>query len=129
MEHQKIVNIELNFEREVARSRGLSLFRRNPTTWELLLLLARYKNGSNEGVYNTIDSVGTRYLGNSALLKFIRERRDDGLVQFLEHEKKSKWTLQLNEELVAQLIELLDTRNRQLLRAAAEENVPFQWAR
>ncbi|WP_127105137.1 hypothetical protein [Pararhodobacter zhoushanensis] len=129
MEHQKIVNIELNFEREVAQSRGLSLFRRNPTTWELLLLLARYKNGSNEGVYNTIDSVGTRYLGNSALLKFIRERRDDGLVQFLEHEKKSKWTLQLNEELVAQLIELLDTRNRQLLRAAAEENAPFQWAR
>lgn len=119
MPRRKIVDIELEFEREVARSRDLSLFKRNPTTWELLLLLAHLENGSNDGVYNTIEAVRTRYLGNSALLKFVRDRRDDGLILFVEHEKKSKWTLQLHEDLIAQLFDALEARNRRFLDLAA----------
>lgn len=121
MTHRRIVDVELEFEREIARSRELSLFRRNPTTWELLLLLAQCENGSNDGVYNTIEAVNTRYLGNSALLKFVRERRDDGLIEFVEHEKKSKWTLRLNQDLLAQLIDVLDARNRRFIDLVTDQ--------
>lgn len=122
MDLRNTLSVELEFEREIARSPELSLFRRNPTTWELLLLLSQAEGASNEGVYNTIESVQTRYLGDSALLKFIRERRDDGLVRFLEHEKKSKRTVQLHNDLIAQMTSVLNYRNSQLLRA--ESNRP-----
>lgn len=121
MTHRRIVDVELEFEREIARSRELSLFRRNPSTWELLLLLAQCENGSNDGVYNTIEAVNTRYLGNSALLKFVRERRDDGLIEFVEHEKKSKWTLRLKRDLLTQLFDVLDARNRRFLDLVANQ--------
>lgn len=120
MFRREIVDIELEFEREVARSRELSIFKRNPTTWELLLLLAHFENGCHDGVYNTVEAVNTHYLGNSALLKFVRERRDDGLIQFVEHEKKSKWTLRLQEELLAKLYDVLEARNRRFLDLATK---------
>ncbi|MCL4674623.1 MAG: hypothetical protein KJZ59_00995 [Pararhodobacter sp.] len=116
----RAVSIELEFEREIARSRELSLFKRNPTTWELLLVLAQNHGSSSEGVYKTIDALQTPYLGNSALLKFVRERRDDGLIEFLESDKKSKWNVQLQGETLEQLIDVFEKRGRQLLEAANE---------
>lgn len=110
------LSLELDFERALAQSRLLSMFRRNPSTWELLLMLALHENGSEDGVYNTIDSLQTRYLGNSAMLKFVRERRDDGLLLFTEHTKRSKWKITLDPALREALIALLDQRNADLLQ-------------
>jgi len=112
------LKIELEFEREIAKSRELSLFRRNPTTWELLLLLSQNENGNHDGLHTTIESTKTQYLGSSALLKFIRERRDDGVLQFLENKKKSKRTIQVDMQVLAKLSELLAKRNHQLIEAA-----------
>lgn len=106
MDKSKIIKVELEFERAVSQSRELSLFRRNPTTWELLLL-AQNENGALNGLYKTIDAVETKYLGNSALLKFVREQRDHGTLHFLEAEKKSKWVLQVEQRLIDELVALL----------------------
>ena len=122
MNRHDTVRLELEFERMISQSRELSLFKRSPTTWELLLLLALDEGGGTDGVYNTIEAVKTRYLGNSAMLKFVRERRDDGLIQFREHQKKSKWSLKLNDDLHMQLFEVLIARNQLLLARLKEDS-------
>lgn len=122
MERSKIVEIELEFERMLAQSRELSVFRRNPTTWEFLLLLAQSEQGAMDGLYSTIDAVQTRYLGNSALLKFIRERRDHGDLRFLEADKKSKWIIQVDQKLIEHLETLLRWRDDELIAASARRN-------
>ncbi|HPD92123.1 MAG: hypothetical protein H6900_09380 [Rhodobacter sp.] len=122
MERSKIVEIELEFERMLAQSRELSVFRRNPTTWEFLLLLAQSEQGAMDGLYSTIDAVQTRYLGNSALLKFIRERRDHGDLRFLEADKKSKWIIQVDQKLIEHLETLLRWRDDELIAASARPN-------
>ncbi|MFN4101143.1 MAG: hypothetical protein ACK4GT_15340 [Pararhodobacter sp.] len=103
--------LELDFERQIYQSKLLSLFRRNPSTWELLLYLAQFEEGSEDGVYGTLERLETRYLSNSAMLKFVRERRDDGLLLFNEHAKRSKWTIALNESLREALFALLKEHN------------------
>ncbi|MCC0079113.1 MAG: hypothetical protein H6899_04005 [Rhodobacter sp.] len=117
MDQSRLFEIELEFERMIAQSRELSVFRRNPTTWEFLLLLAQSEEGAMDGLYSTIDAVQTRYLGNSALLKFIRERRDHGDLRFLEADKKSKWTIQIDQKLIDHLEALLRWRDGELLAA------------
>lgn len=111
------LSADLEFERFVNQSRALSLFRRNASTWELLLLLAEADGVSDVGVYNTLARVETNYLGMSALLKFIRERREDGLLHFQEHEKRNRWRVRLNERVHAELMQALTLRNRRLKEA------------
>jgi len=106
--------LELETERRVARSRQLSAFRRNATTWELLLMLAAHNGKSDLGLYNTLDQLETGYLGQSAMLKFLRDRRSDGLLEFEEHDKKSMWRLRLSSELHDELVSLLEERNIRL---------------
>lgn len=107
-----LLDTEIAFEKRVAANRGLSTFRRNPTTWELLLMLASMREGYTEGLHEVPSAITTRYLGPSALLKFIREQRDAGLIRFLEHEKRSKRILQADPQIVAALLELLEWRDR-----------------
>jgi len=107
-------NLELEFEREIARSQILSKFRRNATSWEFMLLLAMNEGMSNEGLYNTLSMLETNYLGQSAMLKFLRDQRDEGLVNFDEHEKKSMLRLRLAPEVLAELTSILEQRNRKL---------------
>lgn len=109
----------IDFEREISQSRQLSLFRRNPSTWELLLYLAQFPEDASEGLYDTVESLQTRYLGSSAMLKFVRERREDGLLLFTEHAKRSKWMVGLHPELRTELLELLHRRIAQLHEAAS----------
>lgn len=111
----KQLKIELETQRRIARSRGLCAFHRNATTWELLLLLAANDGQSDLGVYNTLSQLETGYLGQSAMLKFLRDRRLDGMVTFDEHEKRSKWTLRLDPSIHDALMELLAGRNRKLM--------------
>lgn len=106
--------LELETERRIARSRQLSAFRRNATTWELLLMLAAHNGKSDLGLYNTLDQLETGYLGQSAMLKFLRDRRSDGLLEFEEHDKKSMWRLRLSSELHGELVNLLEERNIRL---------------
>jgi hypothetical protein len=106
----RLLALELDFEREIYSSKSLSLFRRNPSTWELLVFLAQFEDGSDEGVYSTLDRLRTRYLGNSAMLKFVRDRRDDGSLIFSEHTKRSKWKIQLRDEIREALIAALHER-------------------
>lgn len=113
------LEVELDFERRVHLSRMLSIFRRNPSTWELLLKLANQHDGGAEGIYQTIEQIETRYLGSSALLKFVRERRDEGLLEFREHTKRSKFTVSLEPSLRNELMAILDWRNAQLFDAIA----------
>jgi len=110
----------LDLEREISRSKRLAVFRRNPSTWELLLYLGQTAEGSEDGLYHIVDSLQTRYLGSSAMLKFMRERRDDGLLLFAEHAKRSKWAIALNPELRAELLEVLTRHAAQLPGKMAE---------
>jgi len=114
----KHLKIELEALRRIARSPGLSAFNRNATTWELLLLLAANDGQSDLGVYNTLDQLETGYLGQSAMLKFLRDRRLDGTVTFDEHEKRSKWRLRLDPSLQEALMQLLTSRNHGLIEIA-----------
>ena len=116
MRDQSSIETELMFEREIERSRILSIFRRNPSTWELLLKLASEPNNTGDGLYETIAQVQTRYLGHSALLKFVRDRRDDGLLHFSEHTKRSKWRVSLDPGLREELVSVLAWRSEHLLR-------------
>jgi len=119
MTRDSLLALEIDFERQIYESKLLSLFRRSPSTWELLLHLAQFEEGSEDGVYNTLDRLRTRYLGNSAMLKFVRERRDDGLLLFTEHTKRSKWKVSLDAELRDALLLALEERNRGLGQALA----------
>jgi len=109
-----LLDTEIAFEKRVAANRGLSTFRRNPTTWELLLMLAAMREGFTEGLHEVPNAITTRYLGPSALLKFIREQRDAGLIRFLEHEKRSKRILQADPQIVDALHDLLKWRDQTL---------------
>jgi hypothetical protein len=117
MKTDDLLALEIAFERDLFQSKLLSPFRRNPSTWELLLYLALFEDGSDQGLYNTVDNLQTRYLGESALLKFVRERRDDGLLLFTEHTKRSKWRIELNPDLREALLNALQERNAALLDA------------
>jgi hypothetical protein len=105
-----LIEAELDFERQVAKSRGLASFRRNATAWELLMILASQPEGYTEGLHEIPAATGTRYLGRSALLKFVRSQRDAGLIEFLEHEKRSKRILRIRPDLVQELVRLLERR-------------------
>ena len=45
MPEDDYLSLELDFERALYQSKLLSLFRRNPSIWELLLVLARFEDG------------------------------------------------------------------------------------
>jgi hypothetical protein len=104
----QLLHTELAFERAVFRHRQLSLFRRNATTWEALLMIAASPGGKGPGLYETVQAVETKALGQSALLRFLRDCRDDSSIQFTRNpNKQSKWTLGLSEGLRADLLALL----------------------
>jgi hypothetical protein len=125
MTHDKLLALELEFERAISELRSLSLFRRNPSTWELLLYLAQFEEGSEDGVYSTLDRLQTNYLGSSALLKFMRERRDDGSLVFFEHTKRSKWKVALNPQIREVLLTTLAARNVKMLDGSSSPmNLP-----
>ncbi|KPP98465.1 MAG: hypothetical protein HLUCCA12_18095 [Rhodobacteraceae bacterium HLUCCA12] len=104
---------ELAFERAIAASRKLAVFRRNAATWELLLLLALSEGDDETGIYELIGRVESRALGNSALLKFLREQTDAGMLQLLSgRAKRSRRVLRLEPTIVEELVKLLHRRNR-----------------
>lgn len=117
--HQHLIRTEIEFERRLAAIRSLSAFRRNPTTWELLMLLVAAGDGFTDGLHEVPNATVTRYLGSSALLKFVREQRDAGYIRFLEHEKRSRRVLQIDPQIVQELIALLNWRDRALAQSAA----------
>lgn len=102
---------ELAFERAVFAHPQLSAFRRNATSWEVLLLLAADPGDPGPGLYEVIDAVETRALGASALLSFLRARRDEGTLIFTRNpRKRSKWSLSLRPDLRDDLRELMERR-------------------
>ena len=113
----KPVENSLAFTRALLRSPLLSIFARNPTTWEVLLMLAAapgsgQPGSEGPGLYEIIAAVETRALGSSALLRFLRERRDEGSILFTRsNHKQSKWSLSLRPDLHAELLELLRQRD------------------
>lgn len=109
-----VLEADLTFERAVFRNPSLSIFRRNATTWEVLLMLASAPSAdAGPGLYEIVEAVETRALGPSALLRFLRERREEGSVIFTRDRlKQSKWSLSLREDLRVALTELLEERCR-----------------
>lgn len=102
---------DLAFERAVFQHPRLSIFRRNATTWEVLLMLAAAPDGDGPGLYEVIDAVQTRALGHSALLRFLRDRREDGSIVFTRNSlKQSKWSLALPGDLRQDLLTLMQRR-------------------
>lgn len=100
--------IDLEFERSVSRNRNLALFRRNASSWELLLALCCAPDHGKPGVYELIEGLSTKGLGQSALLRFVRDRRDDGLLVFdRHHTKKSKMQVRPEPELARAMSDLL----------------------
>ncbi|KPQ06625.1 MAG: hypothetical protein HLUCCA12_10085 [Rhodobacteraceae bacterium HLUCCA12] len=104
--------LELDHERRVGVSPRLSVFRRNATAWELLLLLASESDSASDGLYDLVGRVHTDHLSDPALLKFIRDRRKDGMLHFEPHEKRSKWRIRLDEDVLDELKMTLAVRNR-----------------
>lgn len=102
---------ELAFERALFASRRLSVFRRNATTWEVLLMLAAVPEGEGPGLHELVEDVRTRALGASALLLFLRDRREEGTIVFTRSARKqSKWCLSLRPDLRRELMTLLALR-------------------
>lgn len=103
--------IDLAFERAVFRHPRLSIFRRNATTWEVLLILAAVPEPVGPGLYEVVETAETNALGRSALLRFLRERRDEGTILFTRNpHKQSKWSLALRADLRQDLVNLLKER-------------------
>jgi len=119
--------LELAYERKISRSRVLSTFRRNATSWEFMLLLAMNEGKSDEGLYNTLNQLETNYLGQSAMLKFLRDQRAEGLVNFDEHEKRSRLRLRLAPSVLAELTSILEERNQRVSDSLVpvEDNIVF----
>lgn len=110
---QGSLEAELAFERAVFAHPRLSVFRRNATSWEVLLLLAADQGNPGPGLYEVIEAVQTRALGPSALLTFLRARRDEGTLIFTRNpHKRSKWSLSLRPDLRQDLRDLMDLRAR-----------------
>jgi hypothetical protein len=104
----QLLHTELASERAIFRHRQLSLFRRNATTWEALLMIAASPGSKKPGLYETVQVVETKALGQSALLRFLRDCRDDSNIQFTRNpNKQSKWTLGMYEGLHADLLAFL----------------------
>lgn len=102
---------DLAFERAVFQHPHLSIFRRNATTWEVLLILAAAPEGDGPGLYEIVEGVQTRALGPSALLRFLRDRRDEGSILFHRNSRKqSKWSLSLRPDLRDELLALMQGR-------------------
>ncbi|MCW1931819.1 hypothetical protein [Pararhodobacter zhoushanensis] len=129
-EARRIIELELEFERAVAKNRDLALFRRNAATWEMLLAALAAGDDDRIGVYDLVESVTSTGLGSSALLRFVRDRRDDGLFVFgADPKKKSKHRISLNDDLAEAALALLEQRNQALRKATLETAnapVPFQ---
>lgn len=110
---QAALTAELEFERALFANPQLSIFRRNATTWEVLLMLAEVDAGQGPGLYEVVGSVRTRALGPSALVSFLQERREEGSIVFTRNSlKQSKWSLSLRADLREELLTLLDQRER-----------------
>lgn len=74
-------------------------------------MIAEAAEGEGPGLYELVDSVETNALGQSALLRFLRDRRDEGIVLFERSPRKqSKWTLKISGPLLADLRALLQLR-------------------
>lgn len=114
-----LLRAELAFEHAVARHRELAMFRRNVATWELLLLLAGARGATVHGVHGLVDAVSTRGLGPSALLRFVRDRRDDGqLIVTPDPGKRSRQRVTLRPDLIEALLAELEVRRRAAGRLA-----------
>lgn len=115
--NRDILRIELEHERRLADSEFLSPFRRNATTWELLLLLAADDARSEEGLYRLSEAVETDYLSKAALLKFMRDQRHEGRLLFEPHTKRSMWRVVPHAGVLEELRNMMSLRNRQLAGA------------
>lgn len=109
--------IELDHERRLANSDRLSVFRRNASAWELLLLLAADQGNTANGLYRLADQVETEHLSKAALLKFMRDQRREGRLMFEPHTKRSMWRVLPDEAVLTELQTLLALRNRMLASA------------
>ncbi|MCC5970096.1 MAG: hypothetical protein JJU15_09105 [Pararhodobacter sp.] len=120
------LRIELEHERRIGASPKLSVFRRNATTWELLLLLAcEHARPADDGLYGLVERVHTDHLSAPALLKFIRDRRNDGLLHFEPHEKRSKWRVKVDDTVLDELQSHFALRDRLLPKASPRRSQTF----
>lgn len=115
--NRDIIKIELEHERRLANSDQLSVFRRNASAWELLLLLAASDGDTSDGLYRLADQVETDHLSSAALLNFMRDQRREGRLVFEPHVKRSMWRVRPDEAVLNELHSLLATRNRLLASA------------
>ena len=74
-------------------------------------MLAAQGRESDLSLYKTLDTLETTFLGQSAMLKFLRDCRADGLLIFTQHEKRSMSRLRLAPEVLTALIAVLGRRN------------------
>jgi len=114
------LKIELDHERRLASSELLSVFRRNATTWEMLLLLAAEEREASNGLYNLAGRVQTGQLSSAAVLKFIRDQRGEGRLVFEPHEKRSMWRVRPDQAVLDELQTLIALRNYELASAARD---------
>lgn len=113
---RELLEVELEAEREAAQSAWLSPFRRNASCWELLLTIAATDGATEQGIYQTLKGLETPYLGQSAMVKFVKECRKSELLLFDKHIKRSATRIQLAPEVQADLVTMLERRNRSLRR-------------
>jgi uncharacterized membrane protein len=67
------------------------------------------------GIYKTIDSLETNCLGSSALLLFIRDCRESGLLQRTQGEKASMTKISVHPDVLNDLNAVLAWRDNEIL--------------
>lgn len=98
------LSLMLDVEKRALRHAGLAAFRRNSTTWELLLNIT----SSNLNIQQAIQSLQTNCIGYSSVMRFISSQIEAGTLVALDGAKKSEKILKPSNDVMNALSGLID---------------------
>lgn len=83
-------------EKVALRDKRLAAFRRNPTTWEILLSVSR----NDLNIHQTIKGLETDCLGYSSIIRFITAQIAEGRLIAIDGQKRSEKIIKPGELVV-----------------------------
>ena len=92
------------FEKDALRDKRLAPFRRNSTTWELLLKITE----ADLNIQQAIRALETDCLGYSSIVRFINVQLQDGRLQAVPGQKRSEKILKPSADVCAAIAELAE---------------------
>ena len=92
----RAISNAFDIEKVALRDKRLAAFRRNPTTWEILLSVS--KNDLN--IHQTIKGLETDCLGYSSIIRFITAQVEEGGLIAIDGQKRSEKIIKPSEFVV-----------------------------